>query len=367
METSTPQLVTMMDVAREAGVAKATVCRALKGRAEVSEKTRQRVLVVADRLGYQPDPNLSALVNLRWAKARTRAVRHLALLHAYGGPANSSKGDGNNTKVARHILQRAADMGFLISEFDLREEDHCRQVAHTMHHRGIDGLILNVEGPVEHWPFPWEKYSCVSIGFEPSGLPEVTSDYLGAMQLAVKEVLERGYRRIGFAHINHENPGIDYRLASSTEMELRRIEEATGNRLDVYKIPGLTTRIGRAVPWKEWLARFQEWYERTRPDVVIDGTMTAVWWMRDLGIDVPGECGYVKLKRGAFENHDDLTAVETNVESQANWAVDLVATMIRSNMRGIPDHPPRLTIPVSWHEGRTLRPRAVAETVAVSA
>ena len=47
---------TIMDVAREAGVGIGTVSRVINGNPLVSEATRQRVLAVIERLGYQPSP-----------------------------------------------------------------------------------------------------------------------------------------------------------------------------------------------------------------------------------------------------------------------------------------------------------------------
>ena len=49
--------VTMQDVAREAGVDKATVSRALSGDYRISERTRERVMETVRRLNYHIDKN----------------------------------------------------------------------------------------------------------------------------------------------------------------------------------------------------------------------------------------------------------------------------------------------------------------------
>ena len=47
--------VTMVDVAKEAGVDKATVSRVLRGDPRISLKTRERVWEVIRRLDYKPN------------------------------------------------------------------------------------------------------------------------------------------------------------------------------------------------------------------------------------------------------------------------------------------------------------------------
>ena len=55
-----PMRTTIVDIARQAGVSTATVDRTLNNRAGVKERTRERVLAVALRLGYLPEPGAGA-------------------------------------------------------------------------------------------------------------------------------------------------------------------------------------------------------------------------------------------------------------------------------------------------------------------
>lgn len=61
-EQSTP---TIYDVAREAGVARATVDRVIYKRGGVSAKTAEKVSKVIERLGYSANPNASMLASKR--------------------------------------------------------------------------------------------------------------------------------------------------------------------------------------------------------------------------------------------------------------------------------------------------------------
>src|SRR5215813_13395438 len=52
---------TIFDIAKEAGVSITTVSRALNGYSDVNEKTRQRVLEVAEELNYYPNATARSL------------------------------------------------------------------------------------------------------------------------------------------------------------------------------------------------------------------------------------------------------------------------------------------------------------------
>src|SRR5689334_1872649 len=63
-ERSASQRVTLADLARMAGVSKATVSRTLNGKPDVDMQTRQRILQLVAATGYRPDPTARALRGL---------------------------------------------------------------------------------------------------------------------------------------------------------------------------------------------------------------------------------------------------------------------------------------------------------------
>jgi len=55
-------MVTQREIARAAGLSQTAVSLALRNGSGVSRATVERVRVVAQRLGYRPDPLISALM-----------------------------------------------------------------------------------------------------------------------------------------------------------------------------------------------------------------------------------------------------------------------------------------------------------------
>ena len=59
---TTPRTPTILDVAREAGVSRQTVTRALNDMADIAPATRERVVAAAQLLGYRPNRAAQSLV-----------------------------------------------------------------------------------------------------------------------------------------------------------------------------------------------------------------------------------------------------------------------------------------------------------------
>lgn len=57
--------VTLKQIALEAGVSVMTVSRALRNQPSSASATRQRIQQIAERLGYRPNPLVSALMSYR--------------------------------------------------------------------------------------------------------------------------------------------------------------------------------------------------------------------------------------------------------------------------------------------------------------
>ena len=119
---------TIADVARHCGVSVASVSNALSGTGRVSEKTRERVLEAARRLGYSASPVARAL----------RMQRSWSMGLVIPDIANPMFG-----QIARGAAEVLEEAGYhlLVASHDARHERQAGQIRNLVQQRA-DGVIL---------------------------------------------------------------------------------------------------------------------------------------------------------------------------------------------------------------------------------
>src|ERR1044072_3740665 len=116
-----PSRVTIRDIAAKAGVHFTTVGLALRNSPRISPETRQKVQAVADRLGYQPDPMLSALNAYRQTKRRPTLQAAIAWINNWPDRKALLR-NADFFEYHKGAIERARELGYEISEFWLREK-----------------------------------------------------------------------------------------------------------------------------------------------------------------------------------------------------------------------------------------------------
>jgi LacI family transcriptional regulator len=179
---------TIIDVAREAGVSYSTVSRALSGYEFVKPATREKVLRVAQKLGYVPNQ-----------QARSLAGGNSGLI----GVLVPAIDNGYITEILRGIDEELAksDYNLILYTTHRHRNKESRYVA-TMMNGGADGLLLLVPFISDEYlkPLYQQNFPFVMIDqLDNSGRSSVVNgtNWQGAYD-AVQYLIGLGHTRIGF-------------------------------------------------------------------------------------------------------------------------------------------------------------------------
>jgi LacI family transcriptional regulator len=182
---------TIADVARIAGVSKATVSRVLAGQTKyVREETRQRILKAVEELGYHPS---NAARSLKSKRSFTLGIVGYGL--EYFGPSCTLSG----------IEQEASALGYTVLLHLIRqpETNNVEQLLNKMHSRYVDGIIWAVPeiGENRAWLQDRVYKPPVPIVFlsmepQPDQFVVAVDNYSGGL-LATRHLIAQGCQNIG--------------------------------------------------------------------------------------------------------------------------------------------------------------------------
>jgi DNA-binding LacI/PurR family transcriptional regulator len=188
--TTKSRQVTILQVAREAGVSSQTVSRVINNRQEITPETRQRVQEVIQRLGYQPNVLARSLIQRR---SHTLGVVTSGL--QYFGPSHILIG------VEQGANQ--AGLSILLNLIHQPENQNIGPIINGLLSRQVEGIIWAVPeiGDNRSWFRENLDQLAVPVIFlstQPrENLNVVEIDNRHGAYLATQHLLEKGYRRIG--------------------------------------------------------------------------------------------------------------------------------------------------------------------------
>lgn len=330
--------VTLQDIADALHVTRATVSLALRSHPSISKKTRLKVMECAQRLGYRPNPLISALMADLRTHGTVRTECTLAYITAY------SDDDLKVTPAAKRYYEGAKECaharGYKLEYFHYSAQTLSEaRLSKILFSRGIPGALISpCRPPVTSLSFPWEHLSVATLGYTLQSpiIHRSVNHQFRTLNLALRKAQEYGYKRLGLLTSNDANvehlwqAGFLYYQAS----------QPVRQRIPIALHPLRSTPQIRA------------WIDKYRPDAVIVPSYPWLEGIRQAGYRVPEDVAVIVLDRS--EEHVDAAGIDQRPDLVGAMGIDIVIQGIITNSYGIPAIPRTVMIDGEWVDGSSL-------------
>lgn len=387
--TSMPSLG---EVARMAGVSRATASRALRGIPGVHADTAAIVREAAKRLGYERHPFVSSLMRQVRKKQVCKVSAELAWVR-WDGLSNAQALEA--PWLDKHLYpaakRRAGELGYHLEFYSPEAGGMVPERLHQiLESRGVRGIIIpGSPRSIHHLDLDLSRFAVVALQQTYDvNMHLVTQNRYLAMKCACRELFERGFGRIAYVPVHSsvemrwDEAGflIFQDLLEKPPIPILRFDEqvnALGGRFLVHygSIHNVAPFL-KDVPWDSLLAPIRQtirnrewepsgvrelesllirvWLEKFRPEVIITNSKTTMDALIGAGIRVPEDVSLFHLNWN--EDVAGWSGVRQNQEQIAINAVELLTSEVELGNFGIPKNPTFLSVTGSWVEGQTLRP-----------
>jgi transketolase len=316
----------MHSVAAAAQVSVSTVSRVVAGHAEVSQRTRARVLSVIEELGYRPSSIARALV-----------AGHSPTL----GLLISDIANPFYPQLAKSVEHEARRHGFAVVVCNTEDDPHqTRDYAKMLKDLGVRGVIQASGGPDDRSLIRelGGHHRVVFTNRRPSlrGCSFVVSDNEAGAASLTRHLIEQGHSRIGFI------AGPDY--ASNARERLAgflTVMADLGDRGSALVAAGGFSFENGATAVRDWVA------DGVLPTAVIGVNdlvaLGAVEALIDQGLTIPSDvavAGFDDIEL-AGSNLLSLTSVRQHIDQMGAEAVRMLVTLMG---RGADDAPIQVVV-----------------------
>jgi len=335
--------ISLRDIARHLRLSHTTVSLALRHDPRITKTTRDSVTKAAVRLGYQRDAVVSDLMS-RLRTIRTSG-KHDTLGFMTAWPTrNGWQESANHRRFFNGAQQRAQEAGYGLDEFWLGETGMTpNRMTSILRARGIRGLVVqSLEKPNGSLSLKWAHFACVTKGLTVTHprLHRVISSHYDDMQLAVRRLGKRKYRRIGLVLGENHSLRVDRAWHAAYLLHQNDIEAAD-------RVPALILRE------EHGFDVFRHWLAQHRPDCLLFVDQPVPEWLKRLEISVPAQIGMVHLDW--FPELGAMAGIDSDPEAVGVAAIDLLVGQLHAHEYGIPNREKVVEVLGRWVPGDSIR------------
>jgi LacI family transcriptional regulator len=339
----------LKDVALEAKVHVSTAWRALSNETYVSAEKRKLIREVAERLGYSPDPMLSALSSYRRSQRPPAYRSTLSWVNCF-----QTRKELLDTPHLRAFYEGsrayAESKGFKLEEFWLLEKGMTpKRARDVLLARNIRGLLFAPQ-PVAnaHLTIDLSAFACVAIGYslaEPR-LHVTASDQHAATLLCLRRLAQLGHRRIGMVTASDTLKRTRHHFESPYLIFQNALPAS--RQVPLFTIDGLS----EAHNIERWRERFLQWQAINKPTAIMSTFSETLPWLTEAGLRVPEDISLATL---SCKQQPGWAGVDQQEHIIGARAVELLISIFQAGERGVPETPLRMLVEGKWNDGATVR------------
>lgn len=325
--------VTLTRIAKVAGVSVSAVSYALRQDPRIAPATAARILQVAERLGYRPNPRVAALMSHIRGGRKVEEGERIGLI--WMRTADIRRTNSYYEEIFASARRRAEQLGYGLEEFSLGTAGMTpARLAQILRSRGIAGILI---APLAGHQFRiqidwnWNWFAPAVIG---------------------NALCEPELHHSGHHHAEGMRQAIDHLAGNGA----RRLSALLPESIDERAKRGWSASFCAHHPLRTQSASLLHLWDED------DGDKVAARWLRKTRSDfllttrelhhrfrahLPPALKVALLDRTAT---NDLPGIDQGNETIAANAVDLVVNQLHSNERGAPQNVKMLLFPGKWCE-----------------
>jgi LacI family transcriptional regulator len=337
--------VSLSTIAEAVGLSKMTVSLALRGHPRIPRATQERIVRVAEELGYRPNPEVAQFMSA--IRRSTADERGFPIAYITWG---SKRGEWRKSPTENAYWDgaavRAESYGYHLEEHWI-EQPHMtpRRLSDILWNRGIKGVVvppmirtLTGDARERTLELDWSRFVAVTISdmLTSPQLHRVTHDHYASMLVAMDRLLERGYRRIGLCLTEHMDLTVNQRWQAGY-----RVYRANHplERIEPLILPDLSADA------------IEEWINQNQLDAIVSAERRMPRFLTEIGLELWKDIGYADLdlypQDPAFT---PISGIIQNSKIMGAAAIDLVTSGLQRNQMGVPDVPFVLQVEGEWRD-----------------
>lgn len=341
--------VTMADVAKAAGVHQTTVSLALRRHPGIPDATRERILTAAHKLGYRPNPLVAALMGQLRNRRRKQEGEVIAYLTNFRDKSFWKK-QAMFLAMFEGASKRAGELGFTLQEFNMAERGmNSTRILSILQARGIRSLVI-APLPDEQTELDLDvrQFAVVALGvsLQSPKVERIANDHYQSMQIAFRECVKRGYKRIGFI----------IGRAASERLEERWLAAFLHGQCALHASQRIPPLLLHSFLLREVRDDIAAWMKEQVPDVVVIplGGWQEDWHAMLVKFTQNRTLGVVNLSLPP--NPGRFAGIQQNAHKIGEIAIERVVARLQHNDQGPLSLIQNTMLHGEWHDGETLPP-----------